>query len=87
MVASHHGHTDIVNELARRGAQLDLTTVKLYLLRMYIASCIMLLYTFTQDAGDSAVHIASLQDHADVVKELATHGANLNAINEVCSVL
>lgn len=41
------------------------------------------LYIFFKQKGNTALHIASLAGQTEVVKELVTHGANVNAQSQV----
>ena len=38
---------------------------------------------YTQDAGESAIHAATVKGHVDVVRVLAHYGADLNMPNKV----
>ena len=40
-----------------------------------------------QSAGETALHIASLENHPDVVIELAKQGANLDIGNKVYNII
>ena len=80
MLAARGGHTDIVVELVKAGAKLDLQNdvCKLALLMVQDVFCI------TQD-GDSAVMLAARGGHTGVVVELVEAKANYYLQNNVRS--
>ena len=81
MVSSNYGHNELVKELADRGADLNLATVRWN--KFVCQTCADVVEIPWQTAGDTALHIATLRNRPEVVKELARLGANLNIGNKV----
>lgn len=80
MIATCYGHTDVVKELAYRGAELDLKTVKLILI---LAVLTINVFHISQSAGDTALHIATIRNKCGVLEALVALEADLDATNKV----
>ena len=80
IVASNYGHTDVVKELAYRGADMDLKTVNLILI---VTIILLKVCHNSQSAGDTALHIATIRNNSSVVEALVELKADLNATNKV----
>ena len=87
MEAARGGFKDIVEELAIRGADLNIRTVKMInlisLLFSYCWNPILPTTYSMQEAGESAIHAATVKGHVDVVRILADYRADLNMPNKV----
>ena len=88
MEAACRGFKDIVEELAKRGADLNMRTVRIKylccLVTVEIQSCQQSTKSYSmQEAGESAIHAATVKGHVGVVRVLANYGADLNMPNRV----
>ena len=91
MEAARGGFSDIVEELAKRGADLNMRTVRIKYSCYYCCNSILPTsyavsvhtHTHTQEAGESAIHAATAKGHVNVVRVLAYYGADLNMPNKV----
>ena len=81
MEAARKGYTEIVDELAGRGADLNMRTVRTKLTTLYCH-----IKVIQQEAGESAIHAATVKGHVDVVRVLAHYGVDLNMPNKVYTV-
>ena len=80
-LAASRGHTDVVVELVKAGANLDLQNT-VWKMACTIVPSIVDVSFVTQD-GDSALTLAARRCLTDVVVELVKAGANLDLQNKV----